>query len=73
MDNQRQKSCSRCGATFECLSGHGCWCQDVSLTCEHLRWIESHYDNCLCPACLKAVGQEQGSGVDGNTVVVPDE
>ncbi|WP_454061196.1 cysteine-rich CWC family protein [Candidatus Nitrospira salsa] len=62
MDSQRQKSCSQCGEMFGCTSGHGCWCQDVSLTKEQLQWIEAQYDNCLCPGCLTSMSKELNPG-----------
>ncbi|WP_447968420.1 cysteine-rich CWC family protein [Nitrospira sp. M1] len=68
MEYQKLKSCSRCGVSFGCTSGHDCWCQDVSLTRAQLQWIESRYDNCLCPDCLMAVGQRQLGGIDEKTV-----
>ena len=49
-----EKICPRCAATFECRSG-GCWCDNVPLSAVKLKWLEQHYENCLCPACLANV------------------
>jgi hypothetical protein len=49
-----EKICPRCLATFECRSG-GCWCTDVRLSPTKLEWLNQHYENCLCPACLASI------------------
>jgi Cysteine-rich CWC len=49
-----EKICQRCAATFECRSS-GCWCNNVRLSAAKLKWLEKHYENCLCPACLASI------------------
>lgn len=49
-----EKTCPRCTATFECR-GAGCWCNNVRLGAAKLKWLERHYENCLCPACLASI------------------
>ena len=46
-----QKACPRCMARFAC-GGVGCWCNEVRLGPDALKWLERHYEDCLCPACL---------------------
>jgi hypothetical protein len=45
------KTCPRCAAIFAC-GGVACWCNDVRLGPDALKWLERHYEDCLCPACL---------------------
>jgi hypothetical protein len=50
---EKQKSCSKCGAEFECGGLFGCWCRDVKLDRDMLAALKARYDDCLCPDCLK--------------------
>jgi len=45
------KTCGKCGRAFLCQSG-GCWCEEVKMSAETLRWLSRAYDDCLCPVCL---------------------
>lgn len=60
MPSHEQKQCPRCSSLFECKSGSVllCQCQTVYLASEHLDFINRHYTDCLCAACLKAVRTE---------------
>jgi Cysteine-rich CWC len=58
-----EKTCPRCTATFECQSA-GCWCNDVRLSAARLKWLERHYENCLCPACLASIESCSEPGVN---------
>lgn len=60
MPAHEKKSCPRCDALFECKAGSilQCQCQTVYLTPEHLEYINRHYTDCLCAACLAAVCTE---------------
>ena len=49
-----EKTCPRCAAVFECLSG-GCWCNDVRLSAAKLESLQRKYDDCLCPTCLASI------------------
>ncbi len=49
------KKCSKCSEPFSCKNEEtGCWCEKVELNMEALNYLKEHYDNCLCPGCLKA-------------------
>ena len=45
--------CPRCGKEFHCSKSGKCWCYEVALPLDKLEEIESLYDSCLCPACLR--------------------
>ena len=48
------KKCSKCGEPFGCKQEEmGCWCERIELSMEALNYLKEHYDNCLCPQCLK--------------------
>lgn len=48
------KNCSKCGDSFSCKHEEmGCWCEQVELSMEALNYLKEHFDNCLCPGCLK--------------------
>jgi hypothetical protein len=55
----RQKTCSRCGATFGCGlgaagDGRGCWCEALPPLRTRLGGAD-----CLCLSCLEATIQSQ--------------
>ncbi|AXK83294.1 hypothetical protein DW352_23905 [Pseudolabrys taiwanensis] len=52
----RQLACARCGATFECRLGGGCWCNDESVK---LPLPAIGGEDCLCPACLRKAAEAQ--------------
>ena len=47
----RRLACARCGATFDCSLGGGCWCAAEPY---RLPMPEPAAEDCLCPACLRA-------------------
>jgi Cysteine-rich CWC len=48
----RRLACTRCGAGFDCRLDDGCWCADESF---RLPMPDAAAEDCLCPACLRAV------------------
>jgi hypothetical protein len=46
----RKLACARCGATFECALGGGCWCAAEPY---RLPMTNATIEDCLCPACLR--------------------
>jgi len=52
--------CPRCGDLFECKSGSItlCQCQTVALSERQLDFVAARFDDCLCAACLQALGAE---------------
>jgi hypothetical protein len=46
----RNLACARCGATFECRPGGGCWCAAEPYL---LPMTNAAIEDCLCPACLR--------------------
>ncbi len=59
---EKEKRCSKCGETFGCGGLPGCWCRDVKLDEAALADLKLRHDDCLCPACLKALASPVGSG-----------
>lgn len=55
------KTCPRCGATFECLHDTPrmmqCHCVGIHLTPGQLQWLKNHYNGCLCHECLIYVSE----------------
>jgi len=45
--------CPRCGNEFHCSKSGKCWCFEVSISEKSRYEINSQYDTCLCPDCLK--------------------
>lgn len=67
-----QKTCSKCSSPFTCQNEQrGCWCEKLSLSAETLAYLRQHFDNCLCPACLRDYEQKGGEAVT-NHVGLPD-
>jgi len=58
----RQLACARCGTTFECRLGGGCWCAEEAF---RLPMPEEAGEDCLCPACLRAAAARQSAAPDG--------
>lgn len=52
----RRLACARCGAAFDCSLGGGCWCADEPYRVPMPAVVG---EDCLCPACLRRVAQEQ--------------
>ena len=59
----RTLRCERCGVAFECDPRGACWCANVPVPPEALVQIRQKYADCLCPACLKAVGSALADGI----------
>lgn len=55
----RALRCARCGGVFECRPEGGCWCADETfrLPLPGPRSPLAAYDDCLCPACLRALAE----------------
>lgn len=58
-----EKTCPRCGKTFECLHAPGCWCFEYTISPENLEKLRTDYNNCLCPDCLSDFGERKEKGV----------
>ncbi|MFA5417583.1 MAG: cysteine-rich CWC family protein [Bacteroidales bacterium] len=52
--------CPRCGNEFYCGKSGKCWCYEVSVSAETQEAINKKYDSCLCPECLKSLGENPG-------------
>lgn len=55
------KECPRCGKLFDCYcqsTRYGCWCSSFALTAEVLDYLKTHYQNCLCPNCIKEFSEK---------------
>lgn len=48
-----KETCPRCGEKFECSKSGKCWCYEVNVPINVLDKINSEYNSCLCPDCLK--------------------
>ena len=53
-----QKVCPNCGNEFLCSSSGKCWCFEVYVSPERLKFIQDNFDSCLCPECLKTFSKE---------------
>jgi len=60
-----QKTCPRCGATFECMHSADCWCAAIILNEKMRRELAARYSDCLCKDCLLAVAQAADSDSTG--------
>jgi hypothetical protein len=60
MPEAEQKQCPRCGAGFAChrAAVAQCPCRKVELTAAQRAFMATHYDDCLCPACLQQMQRE---------------
>ncbi|KAA6182190.1 cysteine-rich CWC family protein [Thiohalocapsa marina] len=58
---QGTKRCPRCGAAFECKVDdlRNCDCVAVKVSLPVLKHLQHEYEDCLCPACLRELAQEQ--------------
>lgn len=56
----KEKQCPRCGRTFVCNHDDiaKCQCATVLLSAEARQYIASHYTDCLCADCLRAINSE---------------
>jgi hypothetical protein len=49
----KQKTCPRCGKTFECNHGSVCWCSSYSIDKENIELLKREFEDCLCEDCLR--------------------
>jgi hypothetical protein len=54
----RQKTCEKCGREFACMK-NACWCEDVQLSAQALQSLRQTCRDCVCPACLSALAENQ--------------
>jgi hypothetical protein len=61
MAHHEDRTCPRCGKRFKCSAGSilPCQCEGVSLSPEEFEYILSHYSDCLCAECLRALKAER--------------
>ncbi|NWJ52735.1 MAG: cysteine-rich CWC family protein [Bacteroidetes bacterium] len=57
------KKCARCNQQFGCGASGKCWCFEVSISPEALKYIEDQYNGCLCPECLQLVSNLSDSEI----------
>jgi hypothetical protein len=50
--------CPRCGAEFNCSKSGKCWCYEIETSVSLLEEIQSKWDKCLCPVCLKELNEK---------------
>jgi hypothetical protein len=57
MAQHELKICSSCNNAFECKAGSitQCHCFAVSLSEDERNYLQQHYDDCICAACLLLV------------------
>jgi len=55
----RHLACARCGSTFECRLGGGCWCAEEAF---RLPVPDAASEDCVCPACLRAAAALRSDG-----------
>ncbi len=49
-----EKLCAKCEVSFSCGSEESiCWCKQVDLSAYTLKYLETNFKGCLCPACLQ--------------------
>ena len=48
------QTCESCGREFACgADERQCWCQAVPLGRDSLAVLREHFEQCLCPDCLR--------------------
>jgi Cysteine-rich CWC len=48
------QTCESCGREFACGADEDhCWCNELTLTRDHLAVLREHFERCLCPDCLR--------------------
>ena len=59
MEKADYNYCPKCGTPFECKWEDilNCQCNTVSLPAETVRFLEKHYESCLCENCLSGIGE----------------
>jgi hypothetical protein len=66
MMKHEEKTCPRCGRTFECKVNNPvhCECARVDLDDATLHALHGRYPDCLCLDCLRAIATGQGLTLD---------
>ncbi len=61
----RIKNCARCNSLFDCYceSDRECWCAAYSLSTQTLEKLNSTFQGCLCPSCLKEFAEKDAKFV----------
>jgi hypothetical protein len=54
-----EKKCPRCGESFQCKQGAGCWCASMRVESAMLGELRARYADCLCEACLRKLAVEK--------------
>ena len=57
--NNKIKSCPKCGVSFECTHDASCWCMDYKISETNLTIIKETYPDCLCSKCLAEYSQNK--------------
>jgi len=51
----KTQTCESCGREFGCGADEDhCWCNEITLSRDHLAILREHFERCLCPDCLRA-------------------
>ena len=58
MANGINKKCPRCGAPFVCTHDAFCQCVGIELNEKARAYLRTHYKDCLCRECLKAISDQ---------------
>ena len=61
MPTHEFKNCQRCGREYECKINKvtQCKCYEIELSPIDRAMIDLYYQDCLCPACLKNISEDQ--------------
>ncbi|MGD1839464.1 MAG: cysteine-rich CWC family protein [Thermonemataceae bacterium] len=57
MNKHERKPCARCQQLFECKVGsiQLCHCNTIVLNDEEKKYLQTHFDDCLCADCLQFI------------------
>ncbi|MDD4819945.1 MAG: cysteine-rich CWC family protein [Flavobacteriales bacterium] len=55
-----EKTCPRCGKTFECRHQEidKCWCMSQAIEPDALAYISGEYTGCLCKDCIEELNRK---------------
>jgi hypothetical protein len=54
LSGMNTQTCESCGREFACGADEDdCWCRAVTLGPERLAILREHFEQCLCPDCLR--------------------
>lgn len=59
IENQYQKSCSRCQNPFLCHENSACWCHSFSVSEPVSASLKRDFKGCLCEECLSEYGKKE--------------